>query len=299
MAYFDGAFAHFKGGYYESCPQTLRDDCFVFDMSRGGALVASRTRSRRRSPEYLREVLPDGELDFLVKYLESYAAEPLMVSTSYGWALAISVLFPSTSLCVLSVPSIGGDNFFRVAEKSGWDFARSPLAMQRHFRITGVRDQHVTESGLLFESLCACFSPFPNAEEFNCDPREELRSRALAVAAYASRRARIAIEERIFASEELDLPLFVAFLLLLLFGGREDGTQECVGVYVLDHKGGIELSVIDRLSGTRAQIFDFFSEVCGRAQIPFEYFLEDGRTLARVIPVRKDWAYLGIKSPTE
>ncbi len=297
MSYFDGIFKSLGGGYCESSPGAPADSCMVFNMAKGTRLVASRMRAGLAPPSALSKIMPAEELAYLIEYLNGYAQRPIAVSTSLGWAVAIPLLYPSTSLCVISVANVGGENFLRVAKNQKWDIALSPLAAKRQLRSTGIRAGHAEESLRLWNTLCDCFSPFPDASDFGCSPSALLRARALSVSEYVSRRARIKVEDALFASEELDLPLYLAFILLFVLNGYADRAEECAKISVSDHAHGIEAVIVEKAGRDRARIAGFLSDVCSRANIPFEYFYEDGRVFARLVPIRKDWAYLGIKSP--
>ena len=297
MGYFDGILKQCREGYRESSPQLPADSCMVFDMAKGTRLVASRMRAGITPPASLSSIMPKEEFVYLTEYLGSYAERPTVVSTLLGWAVVITILYPSTSLCVLSIADIGGENFLRVAKNQKWELSFSPAAIKRQLRSTGIREGHVEESVRLWRMLCDCFSPFPDTAVFGCSPRDVLETRALAIAEYVSRRARITLERSLFASAELDLPLYVAFLLLLMLNGRASKAEECAKISVFDHSHGVEVVIVEKSGRERARVTGTFSAVCGRGNIPFEYFCEDGRILARIVPIRVDWAYLGIKSP--
>lgn len=295
MAYFDGIYIPSPHGFCESRPLPVRDSCFVFDMSRRGRLVACRTGRITQSPRGIGDIMSEDELSALEEYLMSYDERPMIVSTLFGWALAISWMFPSTSLCILSVADIGGEAFFRVASKEGWDVALSPSAAKRRFRITGIREGHREESRRLWLSLSVCFAPICHERDVAC----ELRDRALAIAAYVSREARVSVDKLISVPDEIDAPLYVAFLLLLMLGGKASAACECAKISVSDRERGIEAVIIEQTGRRGARIFELLSEICGRSNAPFEYFCEDGRVYSRIVPLRRDWAYLGIKSPEE
>ena len=205
MSYFDGIFKPCRAEYCESSPQKPLDSCMVFNMSKGTRLVASRMRTGAVPPASLKEIMDADELAYLTEYLGSYAERPIAVNTSLGWAIVIPVLYPSTSLCVLSIADIGGENFLRVAKIGGWDIALSPSAARRQLRRTGIREGHAEQSKRLWDMLNECFAPFDAAVGFS--PYDILKSRALAITDYVSRRARITLDESLFVSEELDLPL--------------------------------------------------------------------------------------------
>lgn len=295
MSYFDGIFKPCTSGYCDSLPQKPTDSCMVFNISKGTRLVASRMREGVIPPASLKEIMSADELAFLVEYLNSYAHRPIVVSTSLGFALVFPVLYPSTSLCVMSIADIGGENFLRVAKNQKWDIALSPIAAKRQLRSTGIRAGHVEVSTHLWNMLLGCFAPFDNIGDYS--PHELLEFRAIAITEYVSRRARIMLDASIFASEEIDFPLYLAFILLFVMSGYASGAEECAKISVSDHSHGIEVSIVEKAGRDRARIVGALSEVCGRDNIPFEYFYEDGRVFARLVPIRKDWAYLGIKSP--
>ena len=297
MSYFDGIFKPRAAGYCDSIPQKSADSCMVFNISKGARLVASRMRAGVVPPTSLKEIMSAEELTYLVEYLNSYAQRPVVVSTSLGFAFVFPVLYPSTSFCVMSIADIGGENFLRVAKNRKWDIALSPIAAKRQLRSTGIRAGHAEESERLWNALLGCFAPFGNIAD--CSPHELLRSRTLAITEYVSRRARIMLDASIFATEELDLPLYLAFILLFTMSGYASSAEECAKISVSDHSHGIEVSIVEKAGRDRARIAGALSEVCGRDNIPFEYFYEDGRVFARLVPIRKDWAYLGIKSPGE
>ena len=296
MSYFDEIFKSLGGRCRESSPQVPLDSCMVFNMAKGTRLVASRMRAGLTPPSALSKIMPDGELAYLMEYLNGYAERPVVVNTSLGWAVAIPLLYPSTSLCVLSVANVGGENFLRVAKNQRWDIALSPSAAKRQLRSTGIREGHAEESLLLWSLLCDCFAPFPTSDACS-SPSELLSARALSVTEYVSRRARIKVEDSLLAFDELDLPLYLAFILLFVMGGYEERAEECAKVSVSDHSHGVEAVIVEKAGRNRARISAFLSEVCSRGNIPFEYFYEDGRVFARIVPIRRDWAYLGIKSP--
>ena len=297
MGYFDGIFKRSFAGYRDSIVGVTLDCCMVFNISKGGRLVASRMRAGVTSPASIKEIMPSEELAFLTDYLGSYAERPAVVRTSLGFAVAITALYPATSLCILSIPNIGGENFLRVAKNQKWDIAFSPAAVKRQLRRTGIREGHIENSERLWSMLCNCFSLHLDADD--CTRSEALRSRTVAIAEYVSRRARITLEESVVVSDEFDLSLYIAFILLFMLGGYAGRAEECAKISLQQHAHGIEAVIVEKAGRDRVRISGTISEICGRGNIPFEYFYEDGRVYTRIVPVRRNWAYLGIKSPGE
>ena len=297
MGYFDGIFKRSSAGYRDSTVGAPLDCCMVFNISKGGRLVASRMRAGATAPASIKEIMSAEELAFLTEYLGSYAERPAVVRTSLGFAVVITAIYPSTSLCVLSIPTIGGENFLRVAKNQKWDISLSPAAAGRQLRRTGIREGHLEESKRLWTVLCDCFAPRLDTKDRT--PEEALEARTVALTEYVSRRARVTLEESVSISKKFDLSLYLAFVLLFTLSGRADRAEECAKISLQQHAHGIEAVIVEKAGRDRVRIAGTISEICGRGHIPFEYFYEDGRVYTRIVPVRRDWAYLGIKSPGE
>lgn len=296
MSYFDGIFKRSSAEYCDSTVAEPLDSCMVFNISKGGRLAASRMRSGISAPASIKEIMSCEELAFLTDYLGSYAERPVVVSTSLGFAVAITALYPSTSLCVLSIPTVGGENFLRVAKYKKWDVALSPIAKRRQLRRTGIREGHLEDSERLWNMLGACFDPRFDAD---CTRSDFLRARTVSLTEYVSRRARITLDGAVAISDEFDLSLYVAFVLLFTLSGRAGRAEECAKISLHEHARGVEAVIVEKASRGCTCIENTISEICGRGNIPFECFYEDGRVYTRIVPVRRDWAYLGIKAPED
>ena len=295
MDYLNEVLERSSSEYSDSVPSEPLDSCMVFDLSKGGRLVASRMRGKIKAADFLSDIMSADELAFLTDYLNGYGELPVMVSTARGFAVAITLLYPSTSLCVLSFPSIGGENFLRVVKNQRWNIALSPVAERRQLRRTGIREGHIEECVRLRNLLSNCFAPCVDSIEYSRS--EFLKRRTLFIAEYVSRRSRITLGDSVVISNDFDLPLFISFVLLLTLGGRASRADECAKISLREHACGIETVIVEKPGQDHSRISETLADICGRANIPFECFVKDGRLCTRIVPVRRDWAYLGIKSP--
>jgi hypothetical protein len=95
----------------------------------------------------------------------------------------------------------------------------------------------------------------------------------------------------------INLGTFISFVLLLTLGGRSSRADECAKISLREHDHGIETVIIEKPWQDHLRISETLADICGRSNIPFECFVKEGRLCTRIVPVRRDWAYLGIKSP--
>lgn len=290
-------------GYYRAdavCSPIL-DNVYVFDIADGCRIKVRRTSIDAHSnARYLSEIMDRDELREVIDYAKQYPSYPMMVETYVGWGIFIPFLVPAASLGVICIPKMGGIPFLRVAKSKKWKVKLSSKTAARQLRRTGIHEGDVSQSEALWTRLSEIFFDIPKNFEIHGNIIHKLEERIYALSYYSAHPIRVFCREEIISLESFDFGLFVAYMLVfLLAAGAEKGVG---GIDVFFEKCNSGFAVKLFMSAPKSaksvdRAAKLIERVASRNNMLFEFIRTDSTAICCLIPIRKDWSYLGIKSP--
>lgn len=279
------------------------DNVYVFDIADGCRIKMRRTNIGAHSnARYLSEIMDRDEMREMIEYAKQYQRYPLMVETHIGWGIFLPFLVPSSSLGMICIPKMGGIPFLRVAKHKKWKIKLTSKTAARQLRSTGIHQGDLEQSEMLWSILSECFFDIPRMFEIHGKIIPTLEERIYALSYYSAHPVRIFCKEDMISLEPFDFGLFVSYILVFLLSARaEKGVGETDVCFEACNSGFAVKLFMSAPKGARMidRAAKLMSSVADRNNMLFEFMRTDTTATCRLIPIRKDWSYLGIKSPDD
>lgn len=283
---------------------SMLDSCLIFDLADGGSLVCSRICANLKSSEILGktifDIMSSKEAEFLFSYCKGYTDRPAAVKTNFGIAILYPHLVPATSCCVLSFPAVGGSEYCIALMRSGKKLLLSDEAQGALKRRKLLKDECIEQCNILMENTAAVFDGSDATLE-NDGMTEAVVDRIYDISRYASCHAGVVCGDPLNSAVEFDNPLFICFMLILLFTARRVSARTDSGVVVEQTQYGAYITV--SFAGLKGVRLDSLEEmvacrrIADRRNLLFEVMAGDNVVHITFSPVRREWSYLELKSP--
>ncbi|MBQ9112252.1 MAG: hypothetical protein IJY08_01590 [Clostridia bacterium] len=280
----------------------ILDSCYIFDISDGGSLVASRVADgKRRIGDTLFDLISPAEADFLLSHCKSYTSQPAVINTRYGIAVVFPHLMPAASCCVLCFPTMGGDEFCIALSRLRRAHCVSPEAGRVLKRRRMPDGGCLTRCRILLERTDAVFSGTEVLFECSGDITDIVADRIYDISCYAACPAGVVCGDALISVGDFDFSLFVCFIVILMFCARCVSPMRAVSVTIEQTEygaavtvsfevfAGIDVDGLEEIRSCRRMAF--------RRNLLFEVMSGDSVVHIRFSPVRREWSYLELKSP--
>ncbi len=278
----------------------IAEEIYLFDISAGCTFFASTRRKRR---EYLGkslyDVMSEEGVDELVEYLMSYGEKPIFVKTSDKISLVIPSTVPAASIGVF-MPCFKSKSEFRAfLRKYRFDAVCSrELCGELGNTFLKAYSKNIADTGkTLLEN------PFERLKDEHFavgDISEMLERYVLLLSRFTGCGVRTYFKETIFAHMEVDMSLYVAFVMSAMLIALEISTQRSVTFIYDTDDYGVHVQASMPIKGSAPETIptvDSFRMITDRKHMPLDYFPTDGIIHIRFCISIFDLAILGLKSP--
>ena len=281
-------------------PLRFSDECFLFDLSDRGRMITGRAPSVRlkQMREYAYQYVNASAWEEICAFLQSFRRAVLLVRTEEGVAVIRSDLMPAASIGILQFPFLDAkvlDSLMNGRETVLWD-------RDEPFPFEGKRKSQKQEKGiLLLEAMIREGDLCLGAECFeNTEVNLTVAQRVKALSEYVGCPVRFLSSEEEPFPTEWDAPSFTAFLLVALCFCRRyvpdremelsvsQGREECTALLRMS-LGNIGADSVTEL--------DYLRHLADKKVMLFERTRALTFLQLRIAPIRRDFAYLGLKKP--
>lgn len=266
---------------------------FLFDVSNQGRIVTGRAPHHlmRHQGERFCSHLSPRLWERILSFLKGYQRDSLLVRTDLGVALIRSDLMPSASVGVAMFPH--GEEKGLLSLMNGRDAVLwSEIRKAPHS--SGRKGQVQSRAILLVERLLT------ETDQCLLEPKEgELEQRLRSLSSWIGCPTELPEEEGALLQEVWDAPTVLAFFIGALCLCRRHSSNRSMAML---SPMGTEPAVALRMAFGK-DLPDTYEEIlwmeslADRQNMLFERASTLTELYIKIVPIRRDWAYLGIKKP--
>lgn len=278
------------------------EHCYLFDMQKQQCVVAYRAPSKDAPiPTTVSDRLTAEEWDVMEKHLMKVVEQPLICRCGGELCILVPSLAGSASLGLLIFPHMEEERFLCLARRDADFFAFAPGCEPP----TGCRSSAKTRAmlpqyeAILRDIRCCLCNLLPTSPYgVERDIGERLAALVADLSSFCGCPVRLAQNGPLLDHGDLDVSLLTAFLLMSLLMARRISRDRRAEVILTQSREGCSATVRFAMAEDEQDYWlehSTLSEIANQKNLLFEAGYADGLCELRLLPMRVDWSYLGLK----
>ncbi len=275
---------------------------YLFDISEGCKFICERAGVRKTLVgKSVFDIMSPDAVEEMLTHMTSYADIPLFVKTTLGEALALSCFVPSCSFGVLIFPTIGNNDFLRIAKSNGYKIHMSRLLTDgKRWRLTKSCAQNEAACAELWQRIQRIFCDISATPHITGDIKPALEDGIYGLSYFLGCPVGIICRHDICCPSDFDFPLFCAFILVCMCVALPQSKRYGAAVTFSNCECGVlvSFSILNKNKiSQELPCFMHLKSMAFRKRFMFEYTYSNEIVHMHLCPNTYDCSLLEIKSP--